>query len=80
MTNDAGSQYRCGRVDRGIQLPSTPQTPLHTQTYIKSIQNAHFCTYRLDHLYGPTDQRTNGLTDRRTDGRTMPLIELRVRY
>ena len=48
-TSDAGSQYRCGRVGRGIQLPSTPQTPFHTQTYIKSIQNVHFSTFRLDH-------------------------------
>ena len=33
-------------------------------------RNARFHTFQLDH-YGPTDQRTNG--------RTKPLIELRVR-
>ena len=70
-TSDAGSQYRCGRMGRGIQPPSTPQTPLHTHTYIESIQNAHFSTLPLDHLYGPTDQQTYG--------QTKPLIELRVR-
>ena len=73
-TSDAGSQYRCGRLGRGIKPPTTPQTPFHTQSYIKSIQNAHFSTFRLDHLYGRTDGPTNG----RTDGRTKPLIELRV--
>ena len=33
-TSDAGSQYRCGRVGRGIQPPSIPHTPL---TYTKTI-------------------------------------------
>ena len=32
---------------------------------------ARFPTFRLDHLYGPTNQRT--------DGRTKPLIEFHVR-
>ena len=32
-TSDAGSQYRCGRVGRGIQPPSTPHGPtINTQT------------------------------------------------
>ena len=57
-----GSQYRCGRVGRGIQPRSTPQPPPHTQTYTKSSQNARFSTFRLGH-YG----RTNGLMDRRMD-------------
>ena len=85
ITGDAGSQYRCGRVGRGIQPPSAPHTPhqLHTQTFTKSIQNARFSTFRLDHhdgrTNGPTEQRTNGRTNGPTDGRTKPLIELRVR-
>ena len=29
-TSEAGSQYRCGRVGRGTQTLSTPQTPLRT--------------------------------------------------
>ena len=37
--------------------------------------NARFPTFQLDHLYGPT----NRPTDQPTDGRTKPLIELRVR-
>ena len=69
-TSDAGSQYRCGRVGKGIQPQSTPQISPHTQTYTKGIQNARFYTFRLNH-YGPTDQRT--------DGRTKPLRELHVR-
>ena len=28
--SDAGSQYRCGRVGRGIQPQSTPQLPPQT--------------------------------------------------
>ena len=31
--SDAGSQYRCGRVGRGIQSSSTPQSP-HMYTNI----------------------------------------------
>ena len=46
----------------------------NTQTYTKSIKNARFPTFQLDD-HGPTDRRTNGRTDRRTE----PLIELRVR-
>ena len=37
LTSDAGSQYRCGRVGRGIQPPATPQHPFHTETYTLSI-------------------------------------------
>ena len=35
--SDAGSLYRCGRLGRGVQPPSTPQPPTYTQTYAKSI-------------------------------------------
>ena len=63
--------YTTGRVGRGIQPPSTPQTPLHTKTYIKSIRNAHYSTFRLDHL--------NGRTDGPTNRQTKPIKELRVR-
>ena len=55
-TSDAGSQYRC-------------QLPPHTETYTKSIQNARFSTFWLDH-YGRTDGWMVGRTDRRMDGRT----------
>ena len=54
----------CDEVGRGTQPRSTPQLPPHSQTYTKSIQNACFSTFQLDH-YGPTD----GPTERRTDGR-----------
>ena len=75
QTSDAGSQYRCGRVGRGIQPPSKPHSPpSYTQTHTKSIQNACFSTFWLDH-YGPTD----GLSDGPTGGQTKPLIELSVR-
>ena len=37
VTSDAGSQYRCGRVGRGIQPPSTPKPIPYTQSYTKSI-------------------------------------------
>ena len=33
-TSDAGSQYRCGRVGRGIQPPSTPNTHPNIHTSI----------------------------------------------
>ena len=66
ITSDAGSQYRCGRVGRGIQPPSTPKPTPNTQTYTKSIKNARFPTFQLDD-HGPTDRRTDGPTDRRTD-------------
>ena len=65
-TSDAGSQYCCGWVGRGIQPPSTPQSPSHTRTYTKSIKNCRFSTFRLDH-HGPTDQRTDGPMDQLTD-------------
>ena len=61
VTSDAGSQYRCGRMGRGIQPPSTPQPRSNTQTYTKSIENARF---QLDHHDGPTDQPTNRRTDK----------------
>ena len=76
-TSDAGSQYRCGRVGRGIQALFTPQPTSNTQTYTKSIENAHF---QLDHHDGRTDRRTDRRTNRQTngqtnDGQTKPLIE-----
>ena len=52
-----GSQYRCGRVGRGIQPPSTPQVHhSHTQNASKTLIFALFdsCS-RTD---GPTDRRT----------------------
>ena len=51
-TSDAGSQYRCGRVGRGFQPPSTPIPIPNTQTYTKSIKNARFPTFQLDD-HGP---------------------------
>ena len=69
-TSDAGSQYRCGRVGRGIQAPSTPQPTSNTQTYTKSIENGRFFhqSSRMDRWTdGPTDRRINGPTDQRTD-------------
>ena len=71
LNKDTGSQYCCGWVGRGIQPPSTSQPTCNTQTYTKSVENACFPTFQLDHH----DQRTDG----RTNGRTKPLIELRVR-
>ena len=38
---------------------SNPQPTSITQTYTKSIKNAHF---QLDHHDGPTDRRTDGPT------------------
>ena len=66
-TSDAGSQYRCGRVGRGIQPPSTPQPTCNTQTYTKSVENARFPTLQLDHH----DRRTNGPRDGPTDGQSL---------
>ena len=60
--SDARSQYRCGRVGRGIQPPATPQPTANTRTYAKSIKNARFPTFQLDD-HGPTDQRTDLQTD-----------------
>ena len=38
-TSDTGSQYRSGKLVRGIQPPATPNTPppKHTQAYTVSI-------------------------------------------
>ena len=58
--SDAGSQYRCGRVGRGIQPLSTPQPTPYTQTHPKSIESARFPTFQLDHHDGRTDGRTDG--------------------
>ena len=71
-TSDAGSQYRCGRVGRGIQPQSAPKpTPTlkHTQKVSKTLVFPLFNSITM----------TDGPKERRTDGRTKPLIELRVR-
>ena len=60
VTSEAGSQYRCGRVGRGILPLSLPQPTSNTQTYTKSIENACF---QFDHHDGRTDRRTDGQTD-----------------
>ena len=58
QTSDAGSQYHCGWVGRGIQPPSTPQVPhSHTQNASKTLVFALF----------DSCSRTDGPTDRRTD-------------
>ena len=49
---------------------TSPQHPTYTQTYAKSTQNTRFPTFQLDHP---------GLTDQWTNGRTKPLIDVRVR-
>ena len=67
-TSDEGSQYRCGRVGMGIQSPSTPKPPTPHTNIHKSLF-FHFSTWST---------HTNGLTDQLTNGRTKPLIELRV--
>ena len=57
--NDAGSQYRCGRVGRGILPPSIPHAPLtYTKNYLK-CSFSHFST----RVHGPTDRPTDGPTD-----------------
>ena len=59
ITSDAGSQYRCGRVGRGIQPQSTLQVPRsHAQkAYKRSFP--HFLT----RVHGPADRRTDGPMD-----------------
>ena len=45
--SDVGSQYRCGRVGRGSQLLSTPNSPPNpdnTDTYTKSFLNARLAS------------------------------------
>ena len=77
VTSDAGSQYRCGRVGRGIHTPTHFQhSNIHKKYRKRSF--SHFST-RWPRTNGPTDRRTDGPTDGPTDRRTMPLIELRVR-
>ena len=61
-TSEAGSQYRCGRVGRGIEPSSTPQVShSHTQNASKTLVFALFdsCSW----TDGPTDQQTDGPTD-----------------
>ena len=54
-TSDAGSQYRCGWVGRGIQPPFIVQT-LYQHSYPKN-------TFQLV-CYGPSDQRTDKASHR----------------
>ena len=63
-TSDAGSQYRCGRVGRGIQPPSTQRPPIlkHTQKVLKTLVFPLFNSITMTD--GPTDQWTNGRTDK----------------
>ena len=72
-TSDAGSQYRCGRVGRGSQPPSTPNAPTNPPS------NTHTHKKLLKRSFSHFSTRGHGPTDRRTNGRTKPLIELRVR-
>ena len=65
-TSDAGSQYRCGWVGRGIQPPSISHAP---HTYTKNHRKRSFSHF-LTCVHGPTNQPKE---------RTKPLIELRVR-
>ena len=64
-TSDAGSQYRCGRVGRGIQPQSTPHTPtINTQTHPqhsntqKKYQKCSFSHFSTRWPL-PTNQRTD---------------------
>ena len=41
-TSDAGSQYRCGQVGRGIQPPSTPHAPPQTHQPKKHLKRQFF--------------------------------------
>ena len=68
-TSDAGSQYRCGRVGKGVQPPSTPQPP-HKHTNIRKKYLKRSFPHFPICADGPTDRRTNGRTDQRTDGPT----------
>ena len=58
-TSDAGSQYRCGRVGRGIQPPSTPNALLPPHTHAHT-PNARFCTFHFVFTDRWTDGRTDG--------------------
>ena len=55
-TSDAGTQYRCGRVGRGSQPPSTPNAPPNplpnTDTNTNSFENARFPTRAHGRMYG----------------------------
>ena len=54
------SQYRYGRVGRGILPPSTPHAPLtYTKNHLK-CSFSHFST----HVHEPTDQPTDRQTDK----------------
>ena len=59
-----GSQYRCGRVGRGIQPPSTPIAPtINTQTK-KGIKNVLFPIFDSWVTDGRMDQRMDGRSDK----------------
>ena len=70
-TIDTESQYRCGKVGRGIQPPSTPSPTQHivknTDNLSGSIKDACFRTFQFDH-------------HERTNGPTKPHKEQRVRH
>ena len=56
-TSGAGSQYRCGRVGRGSQPPSKPNTLSNTDTYTKSFKTLVFPLFN-------SCSRTNGRTNK----------------
>ena len=64
ITSDAGSQYRCGRVGRGVQPPSHPRPP-HTHSNTQTITIAT-SKMRVLTLFKSivTDPRTNKPTDK----------------
>ena len=82
-TSDAGSQYSCGRVGRGIQPPASPQPyPVHschafTHPHTHN-NNCSFIIARVSRFQLERGRLTDGPTGQRTK-RTKPLIDLRVR-
>ena len=69
QTSDVGSQYRCGRVGRGIQPPASPQPhpqlPSHTLTHTNTqCNNCSIINARFSHFQLECDGRTNGRTDK----------------
>ena len=57
-TSDAGSQYRCGQVGRGIQPPNSLQ-PQRTNIHKKYLKRLSYCFWTII-----TDRRTNIWTDK----------------
>ena len=71
-TSDAGSQYRCGRVIRGRQPPSTPH-PTHTHIQTIPTAAAKMCVFTLFNsiimdrpVDGPPDWPSDGPMDRQS--------------